>query len=542
MMAAPMMAQVSKEDLFGRIVAAHDRALEGLLKAQITDVASPWQGMVLNGYGIPVPNAMPGMYDTYTAAVVQPKSKFYRNKDVVARLRLTAECIRRNQSPGGYLDNLDTNFNSPPDTAFAVLPATNALLLAQKAGEREVAGILAPYVKSAADGLAVGGIHTPNHRWVLCAALAQANEVMPNAAYVKRIDQWLAETIDIDSDGQFTERSMGTYNSIIDHALIVIAEKANKPELFAHVRKNLEALLYLINPNGEVVTDFSRRQDQFTRVTPARYYESLHVMALRDKDPVLGGLAMRYRDEMLGLSLAMRRPELLEPFGTVAGVPTNYRRDFGHNKVTRVRRGNHAATVYYNGGSRVMSVYHGEAVVTAVRFISSFFGKGQFRPQEARLRDGRILMTQKLDGPYYQPFTPTREIDSEAWDSTQKLRPRTEVCEFEQSAEFVEADGGYDLRIRTGGTKNVPVIVEIAFREGGTLEGVVPVPTAKDSYLLKGSEAVYRMGKDVIRVGPGAAGHAWTSNIRYIEPKLPGPTLYLTGFAPWDHTVRFRFA
>jgi hypothetical protein len=543
MTAAPLLAQPSADEMLISIAVRHDAALEGLLKSQITDPTSPWHGMVKNAYGIPSPFSMPGMFDTYASAVLQPKSKFYKNREVVARLRLTAESIKRNQTPAGFLHSLETNFNSPADTGFSIQPAANALFLANKAGDSELEAIMRPYVESAADGLAVGGIHTPNHRWVLCCGLALANEVIPKSAYTRRIDQWLAEGIDIDEDGQFTERSMGTYNSIVDHALLTIAEKRNKPELLDHVRANLNSLLYLINPNGEIVTDFSRRQDQFTRVTPARYYESLHVMAIRDKNPVYGNLAAKYRDGMLGLSMAMRRPELLGPIET-APLPANYRKDFKHNKVTRVRRGNHAATVFYNGGSRVLSLYHGEAVITAVRFISSFFGKGQFRPQEALVSDsGAIQMTQRLEGPYYQPFTPTRTIDSEAWDSTQKLRPRSEISTFEQSAIFTEAEGGYDLRIRSGGTPQVPMIIEIAFREGGSLTGVEPVPTAKDSYLLaKGAEATYRVGGDVIKVSPGISEHAWTSNIRYIEPKLPGPTLFLTGFAPFDQTIKFRFA
>lgn len=497
--------------------------------------------MLLNGYGIPVPATMASMADTFTSALLHKQSKYYRNAEVFERLKLSQECLRKHQSPAGFIDNLDTNFNSPADTAFAVRGAANGLLLAKRSGDRELYAVLEPFVKTASDGLAVGGIHTPNHRWVLSAALAQANEIIPNAAYVRRIDQWLAEGIDIDEDGQYTERSMGTYNPITDSAFIAMAEKLKRPELFAPVRANLNSVLYLINPNDELVTDFSRRQDQFTRVTTARYYPVLHYMAIEDKNPVYAGIAAKYQKTDLGLTQAMLYPKMLEPLSGSA-PPSDYRKEFRHNRFLRIRRGDRAATVFYNGGSRIASIQKGEAVITAVRFISAFFGKGQFRPEEHRLEGDSIRMSQKLEGPYYQPFTPARKIDSEMWDSTQKQRPRTEISYFEQAAEFREAEGGFDLRIRTSGTKNVPIAVEIAFREGGTLEGATPVGHQADAYLLKSGEARYRMGKDTIRVGPGVALHSWTKDIRYIEAKLPGPTLFLTGFAPFDHTVRFRFA
>ena len=541
MAATPALAQNSEQELLKTIAANHDKGVEYLLANQITDPSNRFQGTILNGFGIPHFNGMAGMFDTYGAALMQPKSKFYKSPVVFERLKLTAACLKKNQSAGGFLSNLDTNFNSPPDTAFAVRGAAGGLLLAKQTNSREIFEVMRPFVESAADGLAVGGIHTPNHRWVLSAALAQVNEILPKAAYGKRIDQWLAEGIDIDEDGQYTERSVGTYNQIVDSALIAIAEKHNRPELFEHVRANLNSLLYLINPNGEIVTDFSRRQDQFTIATPAQYYFSLHYMALKDKHKAWGMLASQYRSVGLGLSTAMLHPEFLKPIETGA-IPTSYRKDFKHNKITRIRRDNHAATVFYNGSSRVMNINKGEAVITTIRFISAFFGKGQFKSQSFELKGKTIEMSQKLEGPYYQPFSPTRLIDSEMWDSTQKTRPRTEVSMFEQGASIEEADGGYNLRIHSKGTELVPITIEIAFRPGGKLTGVKPISGAPDSYLIDGPEARYQVGKDIIKVSPGASAHSWTREMRYIEAKLPGPTLYFTGFAPFDHTIQFRFA
>jgi len=541
MAAAPAFAQTLEQDILKTVVANHDKGVEYLMAKQITDPASRFQGTILNGFGIPNFNGMSGMFDTYGAALMQPLSKYYRSPLIFERLKLTAASLKRNQSAGGFMSNLDTNFNSPPDTAFAVRAAAVGLLLAKQTNSREIFEVMRPFVESAADGLAVGGIHTPNHRWVLSGALAQVNEILPKAAYVKRIDQWLAEGIDIDEDGQYTERSVGTYNQIIDSALIAIAEKHNRPELFEHVRANLDSLLYLINPNGEIVTDFSRRQDQFTIATPAQYYFSLHYMALKDKNKAWGTLASKYRAAGLGLSTAMLHPEFLKPIETAA-IPTSYRKDFKHNKITRIRRENHAATVFYNGSSRVMNINKGEAVITTIRFISAFFGKGQFKSESFELKGKTIAMSQKLEGPYYQPFTPAKVIDSEMWTATQKLRPRTEVNVFEQGATIEEAEGGYNLRIHSSGTELVPITIEIAFRPGGKLTGVKPIPTAADSYLIDGPEARYQVGKDIIKVSPGASAHQWTRDMRYIEDKLPGPTLYLTGFAPFDHTIQFRFA
>ena len=68
--------------------------------------------------------------------------------------------------------------------------------------------------------------------------------------------------------------------------------------------------------------------------------------------------------------------------------------------------------------------------------------------------------------------------------------------------------------------------------EGGMRVATIVVLTM----LLAGGTGVYRAGKNFIRFGPGAAPHQYTE-LRGAEPKLPGQSVYITGFTPFDHTI-----
>ena len=106
-----------------------------------------------------------------------------------------------------------------------------------------------------------GGCHTPNHRWVITAALALLYQIFEMPELVARADEWLAEGMDITADGEWTERSNGIYNHVSDIALYYTATLLGRPELLEYVRRNLRMMMYLVHPSGEVVTDYSGRQD-----------------------------------------------------------------------------------------------------------------------------------------------------------------------------------------------------------------------------------------------------------------------------------------
>ena len=376
---------------------------------------------------------------------------------------------------------------------------------------------------------------------MVSSALAQVNDVFPDAAYTRRIAQWLAEGIDIDEDGQFIERSTVTYNTVTDRAFTVLAAKLKRPELLDPVRRNLRAMMYLLHPDGEVVTEVSKRQDQFVRGTMAGYWFPVNYLAGHDGDRQFAGLARGLGPEHARLSALLEYPELSAALPQAEALPENYERWLGAVGLARIRRGHWDATMVLKDNSRFFSARNGAAVINAVRFASSFFGKGQFVP-DGCVKDGsKYLFRQSLSAPYYQPLVPAQKVDYKNWGSLRSQRRQSQVCKLDQSATVVEQKSGFELRSQSNGTPGVPLAVEISLREGGKLEGCQPAPHVADAWILDKDFATYRVGGDTVRFGPGAAGHLLTQ-LRGAEAKLPGQSVYLTGYTPFDQTVRFEFA
>jgi hypothetical protein len=534
------------------IIRDHDARIPALLAQQETRPGHRWLGGIANEHGIHTVAGTNGFVAALAAAACAPGSKFFGSETFVDPMRRAIAYMLKAQHADGTVDLYATNFHSTPDLAFILegsCPACALLRASPVPALRAVAAELGKFITRGGEALVTGGVHTPNHRWVVCAALAWVNTLFPHPKFVARADQWLAETIDIDPDGQYTEKSTTVYSPIVDRALITVARLLNRPELYDPVRKNLEMTLYYVHPDGEVVTEASRRQDRYQRGSMARYYYAYRTMALRDGNGRFAAMARQIERSVAPrhpgeLGVYLTEPEFGRPLPPDAPLPTDYAKVFSYSSLARIRRGQASGTILA-GNTTLFSFRKGTAALEAVRFATAFFGKGQFSGDALEIKDGRYVLRQELDGPYFQPLTKDQIADGEhvkmAPNGTlanhKQWRALSEVQTLQSLVTITEKNGVFDLAFSIRGTEFVPVAIELAFRHGGTLHGVKPAPGVKDAYLLENGTGRYVLGGDTIEFGPARMEHTYTQ-VRGAVPKWDGQSVYLTGFTPFDVTLR----
>lgn len=539
-LATPMAALAAQNQAqwpSAELVARNDRAVEDLLRRQVISPLRRHHGAIPDEYGIVFPHSPAGLLRSGLASWMTPGSKHHQSGELMSRLQLAASWMVRNQLPSGNFDLPTTNFNSPPDTGFVVHSLGAAAVLARQAGAKAITAAIEPVLRRVGAALVVGGVHTPNHRWVVCEALAQLHELFREPEYLRRIDQWLAEGIDIDGDGHYNERSTTIYNAVTNQALAVMALKLNRPELLDPVRRNIEAMIWLLHADGEVVTEISSRQDANERGDMRRYWFPLRLLALRDGNGRYAALARRYEPTQASLAAYLEYPELRAALPASAALPDDFRRRFEELGITRIRRGAVSATVIGNGNSRVFTLRNGGCVINAVRFATAFFGKGQFIPAE--FADEGMTMRQSLTGPYYQPLVPARKVGAREWGPSRMGRALSEVCEMQYEVKVREAGRRFEVEMAAQGTNDVPLAIEISVREDAEIHGVTSAPNAPEAFLLARGEALVKTGKDAIRIGPGVGDHRWT-RLRGALPQLPGRSIYLCGVTPFRHVLRLE--
>lgn len=529
------------DDIYPDLLKSAERAVEKLLPQQQPN------GGILDQHGIPTVGGAAGFFSTLTAVYLAPESRYYHSAELLERMDRAADYLLRAQHPNGTIDLYITNFASPPDTAFVIAglgPAAEVLRARKDPTTRRAEEKLETFIRRAGEALITGGIHTPNHRWVVSAALARCNHLRPDPRYVARIDQWLAEGIDQDSEGQYTEHSTGVYDAVSDRAFMTMARLLNRPALFEPVRRNLEAILYFLHPNDEIATDISHRQDLFQPASLTYYYMPYRYMAHHDRNGRFASAAnyieRRHLPFMGGYLIDfMECPELRRPLPPREPIPTDYEKYYPGYSFVHIRRGKRSATILGND-YRFFSFRNGGAVVEAVRMASSYFGKGQFSGPLAH-EGTAYRMEQKLEGFYYQPLPPQdRRPDGNWLLMPRSLRPRSNFSHLNSTVEIHETADGCEITLAMGGTDEVPMAVEITLRPGGKLTGdsLTPVADVPDAYILGEGYATYELAGRSVRIGPGLRQHNWTQ-MHYARPRLKGLSVYMTGFTPLKRTFKF---
>ena len=526
------------------LIKLNDRGFDGLFAAQIVDTSKKAYGAIKDSEEIPNVQSSGHFIAKAAIALANPESQYYQSADLLKKVGLAAQYLLHAQHADGTIDLLSTNFHSPPDTAFSVeklAPAYVFLKASQTKGVEPVLTALKTFLQRAGESLIVGGIHTPNHRWVVSAALVKLNELWPDPRYITRVEQWLLEHIDLDPDGQYTEKSTGGYTPLVNRVLITIAKGLNKPEIFDAVRKNLNMTMYYVHPNGEVVTEASNRQDKGTIGTLENYYYSYRYLALLDKNGEYAAMCRLIEKtcfpKMVGsLDAYLEDSSFWRELPGSKALPDSYAKAFPHSGVVRIRRGNWDATLLSNNAG-FLTFQKGNAVLQALRIAASFFGKGQFQSAEIKQEGEAWVLRSKLDGPYYQPYPvdqidPTGNLDKMPRSNRQK----SEVQHLEYTVKITEINGGIAIDFDLSGTDGVPVSLELILRPGGELGGVKAHASKPKAFLLSAPSGSYTQGGDSIQFASGLVEHQ-AVQLRGALPAMDAPTVYLTGFTPFKHRI-----
>ncbi|KAH7310749.1 hypothetical protein B0I35DRAFT_453088 [Stachybotrys elegans] len=523
---------------------------------------------------------------------VWPNSTFHHDEALLPHITEMLDVLtERQHCDGTYTVG---NRHSPPDTGFLVEDFGIMVRLLEGDGHEAsppIADTIRAILVKAGPGLAKGGVHTPNHRWKICGALARISRITENESLVSRIDEWLAEGIDIDADGIYSERSPIYYAAVTNPSLLTVAYELNRTELIAHVRRNLELSIEHAEPNGEIENVHSRRQDQNQPAgdNMSGFYPQFREMAIMDGNGRFAAMA-RLLEERVGhtlgdyLASVIERPELAAKLPEPEEPFKDFSKHYSDAGLVRWRRGKLTAsafggsdwfragqqTDFYNRFASGLSTnptmfraWNGGLVVEGVRLVPNFFTMGHFRSNGIAFgADGAAKLGSVMEVPYYLPMPADLRNENGTYALGRSVadgrfyamldfenRPAS-MRRLKTDVTISPTEAGYDIAFEVTGERDVELTIELTFRGNGTFKGmeeVVGEDGTKTHHLIEGS-GEYTLGEDTVTFGPGNgegmiltdAGEQYSWHRGSFG--LAGHKVYITGTSPMSYTLNLGFS
>lgn len=496
---------------------ALDAAVREVLRCQCMDQNSPFYGAILQldkGYtgGHSAIGAARQLIDGYYT----PECAFYKDKQLLERAAVAIDFAVSMQHEDGTLDLLETNFHDGAETSFIMQNiGPSYIMMRECMGDSEEEEILdhklMSFVNKAADGILTGGFHTPNHRWVLSAALAICYKLTGREECMDRVRQFLDEGIDCDDEGEYTERSSGVYNIICDRALITLAEICGMTELYDHVTRNLNMVMKYIEPDFTINTLNSTRQDVGTAPDWRIYYGCYYYMALRTgnkeymwiadtmMEQSMGGYAMLcathppipYFEYLPFLALDKTLMEKTKEDIGAKEPDLNYVKHFEKSGIVRARTGDFSLTLMKE--RPIFAVLQYKEHIAYLRLAGSFYAKGQFAAQEIKETENGFLMTYRVRWGYKGVF-PEKPATSVWAEMDHSLRPDIHMQDYILMVHVTVHENGAQFAVESQGVECVPTKLEIMLQPGGCyITDAVEINARGGEYLYqKSAESVYR--------------------------------------------------
>ena len=575
-----------------------DRFLDTLTTVNNLQVPTTLTGYQAQIDSLASPRALAQSAMRLVSAYVNPRGANHHAAALLGPIATLLRALAERQNPSGLYDI--GNLDSPPDTSFVIADLGLSYVLLADDDQPATAAIRARYaaiLRKSGTALAEGGVHTPNHRWEICKALAHLNHLWPSRLLKARINDWLGEGIDQDPEGEYSERSPNYASEVTNKSLLTIARYAALPTLRSNVRRNLQLTLYRIQPNGEIETVQSRRQDQTGVQDVWKYLTHYRELAIRDRDGQFAAVAAQILDRVAAnpadfatsgysvgefLAEALAYPDITAALPPTKPVPTTYTKTSKGSQLVSLRRGSTTAVIF--GGTdwhdkRVDSegqstsireiasglstnptffkLRKGAAILDSVRLSPRFFSTGHFRSDGVTASRGGWRLADEAAVAYHLPLPQRRRRSDGAYvlGSEGRFyskmdfphRPKDEKVLTTRVLITEVGNGGFDLAFDLDGPPT-SLTIELCFRSGGTLAGVVPASGDGNFQLVEG-EGSYTVGGDTITFGPGTgsgikqpiamdAGEKYTYLGGNLTPS--GQRVYLTGLVPFRYTLRLR--
>jgi len=571
-----------------KLLMMNDEQVARALKKQIHAPENKYDCGIRNDDTV-IPSASHGGTPAYmaamTAALIAKDSRYYQDLTVLNALDKAADYLLTTQHNDGTISLGGTNFNSPPDTGFVVAGVTQIYHLLHRDSWERLKPITLKvklFLERTIPAFLTGGCHTPNHRWVITAALGSLYEIFRLDALKERANEWLAEGMDCTEDGEWTERSNGIYNAVSDIMLYYTAKYLNRPDLLNHVRRNLKMMLYMIHPNGDIVTDYSGRQDFGGEHNLSGYYLSYKLMADLDRDPIFATMADLSLANMTDLGSVNNHAllgSLLFPCDIDSlerqPLPKSYSKVFNMNHpITEDLRqmakvGHHsrilhssmhtsfgAPVVRYRNDSTsvtamtrtpsIFSLRHGRVKLLGIR-ISTMFTPGIVEMEQFSLTESGYymccVMEKGYNGPIPKESLPeTAGMNISPWYLLpHHLRSLTHVQRHQIEVYITQHGQSWSIQVKSDDIQDVLTQVSFVFSSDCKLTGNALEPIGEHMQLWTKDTLRCSSGEDWIEITGGQLDH----QLRYTRnaPVQSGvQTAVVNLLSPFDKTFQLKLS
>ncbi|WP_099469918.1 hypothetical protein [Konateibacter massiliensis] len=529
------------------IIRSAETRVEHFLAVQVKDKSR----MDFGGMKGEIYEAKPTIYAMSEAVAVycNKNSRYYHDKALKSAMNLALDFIAKAQRDNGSFDYPSCNFNSAPDTSFCFkrLIAGYRVMLQYEPDEEEILGKYKTILLRSLQALAEGGFHTPNHRWGITAALMQGANLVEDDEFKQRLsaraDQFLAEGIDGDEEGEYAERSTGNYNAVVNNAMMAMYEEKKDDYYLGFVERNLKMMMYYYEPDDTVFTQNSTRQDQGKATYPYQYFYQYLYMATKSNDPAFANAAHKIiKDNKDRGDLAppclytiMQHKEMEEFEFQGYGFLDTYRKHFKEAGVMRVKTKKFGYSII-KGKSAFCFMKFKETPIF-IKIGESYCDIRNFIPEEMQVGEKEYVLSATAKGWYYLPFEEKQDT-SDWWKMDHAKRKLQISSELKVEVAIKELENGLEFKVKSTGLDKLPLRVEICVPHGVIME--------HDSFYMKtekGSGMVLRDGYVTVRdqnrsiqIGPGYGTHEFGGHYSGEEFNEGGYTIYLNDYTPYERT------